>query len=252
MSLPVTWARTRRDSSARLLCMMVLVIATGCASGPAVFGNEARYSPAFAGYVMAKDRGSDDPDSRDEVLVLRDPLTGKKLRCQNEVTRWRELHEDLAADRAHDDNTAIAVGVVTGAVFGTLAAPSPVGALVLAEGMMTSDALYEAFASASGTALLARGVVLYKRKRFRQAAETIERALAKDPSVGINDQAFFYLGMSYAETKQSARAKVALEQFLDRANVRDVKAYRSATKKLGELGVRRPECGSTDPVELHW
>lgn len=41
-----------------LLCLSALV---GCASPPAIYGERARFSPAFRGYVMASNNGSDDP-----------------------------------------------------------------------------------------------------------------------------------------------------------------------------------------------
>ncbi len=48
------------------------------------------------------------------------------------------------------------------------------------------------------------------------------------------------------------RAKLALTTFLERAGVRDVDAYRTATARLEQLGETRSPCSSTDPVELHW
>src|SRR6185295_15782347 len=106
--------------------VLVLLITTGCGTAPAVFGTRARFSPAFRGYVMAAENGSDDPGARDKVLVLRDPLTGKKLRCREDVVEWRELHEDLAVDRVRDDNAAVAVAVTTGTVFAPLLVVQPV------------------------------------------------------------------------------------------------------------------------------
>ncbi|NUP14393.1 MAG: tetratricopeptide repeat protein [Polyangiaceae bacterium] len=226
--------------------------ATGCASAPEVFGDKARFSPAFDAYVMAQPNGSDDPGVDDTVLLLRDPLTGNKLRCREDVLAWRELHEDIGAEAVHDDNVALGVGVATGAVFGPLLAMEPVGALLLAEALMTSEDLNDLLASADGTELLAAGITLYQRRRFSQASAVIERALAKDPSVGIVDKAYFYLGLSYREMGKKKRARLALTLFMDRAGVRDIDAYREAENALAEMGVQRSDCKSTEPVELYW
>jgi len=201
---------------------------------------------------MAEEGGSDDPDEGDTVLLLRDPLSGEKLQCREDVLQWRELHEDLAVDRVHDVNVAVGVGVATGVVFGPLLAMQPVGGLVLAEAMITSDTLYADLSSADANELLATGISLYKRKRWAPAIVVIERALAKDPMVGVQDKAYLYLGLAYREQRQWDRARLALEMFVDRAGVRDVNAYREAERTLQLLGVASVDCESLEPVELYW
>jgi tetratricopeptide (TPR) repeat protein len=225
---------------------------TACASAPAEFGTHARFSPAFQGYVMSADKGSDDPGPDERVLVLRDPLTGNKLRCREEVVEWRELHEDLAVDNVHDRNVAVAVAVTTGVVFSPLLAVQPVGGLVLAEALLVGGQLYSDLSSADATRLLASGISLYNRKRYPKAAQVIELALAKDQAVGVLDKAYYYLGLSYDQQGNKARARVALSLFMDRAAVRDVSAYRSAESTLKTLEVERAACASSEPVELHW
>lgn len=250
-------ARTaHRLITARLVwALTALSLATslsGCSTAQGVYGDHARYSPAFEGYVISPENGSDDPSEDDPVLVLRDPLTGHKLHCRNEALTWRELHEDLAADFVHDDNVALAVGITGGAFFGPLVVLDPIGGLVLAEAMITSDALYEGFRSENATELLANGVALYRRKRFFQAIKAIERALAKDAAVGIFDKGYLYLGLAHDAHGDDDRARLALTMFIDRALVRDVAAYRLATATLKKLGVERDPCSSTAPVELYW
>jgi tetratricopeptide (TPR) repeat protein len=229
-----------------------LVASSGCATAPGVFGDHARYSPAFEGYVMSEDSGSDDPDRHATVLLLRDPLTGNKLRCREDVVQWRELYEDVAVDHVQDENAAVVAGVTGGVLFGPLLVLEPVGGLVLAEALSTTEHLYEALASDTAPQLLAKGIALFKRKRFPQASMIIERALAKDGSVGTRDEAYLYLGLSYFEQGKQARARLALANFMDRAGVRDVEAYRKAQAALKTLGVSRTPCSSTDPVDLYW
>lgn len=234
------------------IALVLLLTATGCGTAPATFGTRARFSPAFNGYVMAADSGSDDPDSRAKVLLLRDPLTGKKLRCRENVIEWRELHEDLAVDRVRDDNAAVAAAVTAGTLFAPLLVVQPVGGLVMAEALLTTSMLYEDFRSENATRLLARGIALHRRKRYPQAARMIERALAKDGTVGVLDKAYLFLGLSYHEQGIRDRARVALQMFLERSAVRDVDAYRSAESALRDLDVAQLPCGSTEPVDLHW
>lgn len=242
---------TSRSTFSLVVATLSLSLAA-CASAPDTFGTRARFSPAFQGYVMAPDNGSDDPAVDDPVLLLRDPMTGDKIRCKDQVAAFRELHEDLAADAVHDDNVAMGVGITTGAVFAPMVVMAPVGALVLTEAMLTSGTLYDAFDSDTGPELFGMGIELFRRERFLQAASAIEHALAKDPSLGTNDKAFLYLGLSYAKVGKKERAARALAMYIDRAGVRDIDSYRTAAEKLVELGVEREKCASIGPVNLRW
>lgn len=229
-----------------------LSAAIGCASAPAVYGDRARFSPAFQGYVMAANDGSDDPGKDDTVLLLRDPVTGNKLRCREDVLEWREIYEDVAVDQLHDGRAAIAAGVTGGAIFGPLLAFQPVGGLVVLEALSVTQAFYDLLRSDDPEKLYATATLLYDRKRYPQASLLIERALARDSSVGTTHKAYYYLGLSYAEQGKRARARIALSAFMDRAAVRDADGYRRAEATLRSLGVVRKPCASIDPVELYW
>ena len=231
---------------------LCLAASLGCASAPAVYGERARFSPAFQGYVMAANAGSDDPGKDDTVLLLRDPVTGNKLRCREDVLEWREIYEDVATDTLHDRHAAIAAGVTAGAVFGPLLAVHPVGGAILWEALTTTESLFNILRTDDPAKLFATATVLYDRKRYPQASLLIERALAKDSSFGTTDKAYYYLGLSYAEQGKRARARTALTAFLDRAAVRDVDGYRRAEATLRSLGVVRKPCVSVDPVDLYW
>lgn len=232
--------------------LFFVCLTSGCATAPETFGTRARYSPAFHGYVMAPDDGSDDPAPGQTALLLRDPLTGEKLRCREEVIDWRELHEDLASDLVEDDNAAIAAGATTASLFAPLLVVQPVGALVLAEAALTGGALYDDLASDDAYELFAGGVTLFRRHRYRQASTILERALAKDATVGVIDKAYLYLGLAYAHQQRRDRAALALTMFVTRSAVRDVDAYREAERALAELGAPVEGCQSTDPVDLSW
>jgi len=243
---------TARASHRCVVCLLTLFALSGCAAAPSTYGNRARYSPAFQGYVMAKNDGSDDPGKNATVLLLRDPVTGNKLRCREDVEQWREVYEDVATDHAHDANASVIAGVTGGILFGPIVFAEPVGSLALASALMATGGLYDSLRSDSGRELLIKAIALYRRKRFAQASALIERALAKDGAVGTLDEAFLYLGLSYAEQGKDARARIALAMFLDRAGVRDVDAYRDAEARLKKLGVTRTPCHSTEAVDLYW
>lgn len=231
---------------------LCLSATAGCASAPSVYGERARFSPAFQGYVMASNDGSDDPGKDDTVLLLRDPVSGKKLRCREDVLEWRELHEDIALDQMHDHRAAIAAAVTTSIVFSPVAAMHPLSSLAVLEAFSATESLYDLLRSKNATELLATGIHLYDRKRYPQSSLLIEHALAKDSSVGVQSKAFYYLGLSYAEQGKRARAGQALTAFMDRAAVRDVDSYRKAEAELKSLGILRKPCASTEPVDLQW
>lgn len=226
--------------------------AFGCSPVAAIYGDRARYSPAYHGYVMARSDGSDDPGKDDTVLLLRDPLTGNKLACREEVEEWRELHEDLAADLVHDRRAAIAAAVTSSVLFAPIAAAEPLGSLATFEAFMATGSFYDLLRTKSGPELVAAGVALYDRKRFPQSSLALEHALAKDDSVGVQQKTYYYLGLAYVEQGKRARAGAALSAFLDRAAVRDVESYRTAEKTLAEIGAPRRRCHSREPVDLHW
>lgn len=255
LSVPLTaliFNAARRCRWLVLTLPLFLSAIAGCASAPAVYGDRARFSPAFQGYVMASNDGSDDPGKDDTVLLLRDPVAGNKLRCREDVVQWRELYEDVAADQLHDDHAAIAAAVTSGAFFAPLLAMNPVGGLALAESMYAANTLYDALRTANATELLAAAVVFHRRKRYPRTSLLIERALAKDSSIGTANSAYLYLGLSYFEQGHRDRARAALNAFVERAAVRDVDGYRQAEATLKTLGVTRKPCASVEPVELHW
>ncbi len=240
-----------RSPSPAVLVLFALV-ACGCDTPAARFGQEARYSPAFGGYVLGTGHGSDDPPPGDATLVMRDPLTGDKLRCRDEVLAWRELYEDLGVDRLRDEQAAATAGTMAAVLFAPLVVAQPLGALGATEALWSGAVLYDDLRSDDARTLLRKGRTLYERTRYDAAATYLEHALAKDPVVGVLDEAYFYLGMAYAKQGKRERARLALELFADRAGVRDVDAYRAAEATLGSLGARATPCASTEPVPLHW
>jgi tetratricopeptide (TPR) repeat protein len=225
--------------------------ACGCATPRESYGRHARYSPAFRGYVMAPESGSDDPSVGDTVVVLRNPLTDGKLRCREEVDEWRAINEDYAADLLHDEHAAIASGVTAVSIFAPLMVLQPLGSLGVAASASTDGLIYEGLKTDDAYTLLTRGVELYRRARYAQAASELERALSKSSAIGVYSKAYYFLGHAYAKLGKADRARLTLGLFVERSVVRDVNAYRKAEATLADLGLWYAPC-SRRPVKIHW
>lgn len=243
-------------------CLLVLTL-TGCASPAGRYGTEARYAPAYRSYVLAAYQGSDDPDSGEPALVLVDPLTRRKLRCEAEVRRWIHVHEDVAADLVHDDNVALASGIVSlagvtavgAALPVTLGLAAPAAQAMTVGGLLAMDTgalIALAASSRDGASLYADGRTLFVRQRYQQASLVLERAVTKEPALSLHELALYELGVAYAKTGREDDARAALGAFVDHAMIRDAKAYRSAEGWLSYLGADLPDCASQEPVALRW
>ena len=231
---------------------LILLVATGCASHAEAFGERARYAPAYRGYVMAPHDGSNDPAVGAAVVVLRDPLTGDKLVCAEQVEAVREIYEDVAAEQLHDERVGLGVGIGMGIVTGGIAGLQPIGAGAVVLGLLTTELLYDGIASDDAEELLEEGVALLERKRYQQAERHFVHALVRDPLIGVFDQAYYHLGRAYVGQGKDEQARLALSLFVLRANVRDVEAYEDAEAQLRKLGVEPETCASRAPVALHW
>ena len=232
--------------------LVVAAFALGCATSAEAFGERARYSPAFRGYVLGPYDGSHDPPAGETAILLRDPLTGDKLVCAEQIHAVREIFEDVATERLHDDRVAIGVGVGVGVAMGPIAALQPLGATSLMLAMLGAETLYDGLASDDAEELLERAIALSERERHAQAERLFVHALARDPIIGIVDKAYLHLGKSLLAQGKRDDARLALSLFVVRAGVRDAEAYDEAESLLAELGVELEPCNSRDPVPLHW
>src|SRR5262245_26231219 len=78
------------------------IVCLGCGSAPGRYGSEARYSPAYRGYVVAH------PDaSVDETLFLIDPLTQKKIRCREQLEPWLRMYAEEEPTKIDDENLGL-------------------------------------------------------------------------------------------------------------------------------------------------
>ena len=242
----------KQSSPAAIPLLALALTATGCATTAEAFGEKARYSPAFRGYVLGPHDGSHDPPAGASVLLLRDPLTGDKIACADQVDGVRELFEDLAADQLHDDEVAIGVGVGMGIALAPLAVVQPLGAAGMFYGGWATQSLYEGLASDDAEELVAQAIALAERRRHAQAEWLFLHALSRDPLVGITDKTLLHLGRAYLAQAKHDEARAALTLFVTRAGVRDVEAYEEAEALLRELSVGPEACSSREPIDLHW
>ncbi len=90
-----------------VVAIALLAGLSGC-SAAGRYGSEARYAPSYRGYVLAPDNGTQDPARDDPVMLLRDPITERKIRCREDLERWIRHYRTKAQDDIHDENCSIA------------------------------------------------------------------------------------------------------------------------------------------------
>lgn len=238
--------------AAAALCMV--------ACGPTTrFGDKARYASDYRGYVIG------DPDHRNllvgEVIVLRDPVTRRKLRCREEVLPRLQRATESLSRYAREDNAA------AGSLSGLLPFSAPgVGLMMVgSELIVTAGLPGHLAASRSSTGLVRDAVKEMDRKDYTAAASLLERALARDESPHgpldwstsdfsrTHSPALYYVGLSYAALGRSREATVALTEFVETSNRRDEKAYALSERWLAALGQKaKPPCASQEDVPIRW
>ncbi len=232
-----------------LLSLLLTFVVAGCATPHGRWGHEARYAPAVRGYVLTADNGSDDPTEGAPTLVLTDPVTGDKLQCQEQVARWIAPHQDHAEALVHDENLELAGVLAMAPLVGAgvyLALP---GLALVGTGSLGRDIA----GSRDVADVHAEGEAHVRRRRYDEGRLLLERALVRDPGLAQHTTALLYLGIAYAELDREDEATRALEAFVRRAAIRDVKAYRTAERWLKVLGHDvHVDCRSQSPYPLRW
>ena len=228
-----------------LLIFMLVVVGTGC-SAQARYGNEIRYAPSYRSYVLAAPEATDDPDPDDGGIVLRDPITKRKLRCRQDLERWLEPYRQKTLDDVHDEHWTIASIIImapatTVAALATDAFELSFGVAMLPYGLARSE---------DGLSIYERGVEAFAREDWETAARLMDLAMVKDAfGVGL---ASYYAGIAYANMGRTEHARVALTAFVERSLVQEVTAYRNAERWLDYLDSPIPECRSQEPVAVVW
>jgi hypothetical protein len=251
--------------SGRAFCVAALIAASAGCAPARQWGTEARYAPEVRGYFIGH---AIQPSLLHPTKLLRDPATGKKLRCREQLEPYLGPITDEVATRAHDSNASLATLLVTMGVL------LPVSAAGVTFGGAGEDLLTigEGFglllSSPSAGTLYARGKRAFDEKRPREAERFFERALAKwgrvidDPWTPRFDGRFgpldverssYFLGLLYEGEGRPRDAARAYRQFVERAAVRDRAAYEEAEKRLAALepGAVAP-CRSQEPLTITW
>jgi tetratricopeptide (TPR) repeat protein len=240
-----------------LLLAAVAVWMVACA--PATrFGDKARYAPEYRGYIVG------DPDHGNpligEVALLRDPITGRKLRCREEVVARLPRAAESLARYAREDNATAESALGLYPLFGT-----GVVLVLLGNGLaLTAELPAQVSASRSSTNLVRDAVKEMDRRDYAAAALLLERALARDerPHGAFDTSstdfsrtrspALHHLGLSYAALGRSRQAIVALDEFVETSSRRDEKAYALSERWLSALGRKPKTCASQEDVPIRW
>lgn len=229
------------------LFALVFVVGWGVACSPADrYGSQVRYAPSFRAYVLAADSGSDDPPTED-AIVLRDPITQRKIRCREHLDKWADAYRQDAIDRLHDEAWEIASPI--------LMAPATVVAALALDVLMVSVSFaelpYQMARSEDGTSLHEKAEEAFARDRWVEAARLFELALVRDGGLSTG-LATYYVGIAYANQGRSDEAREALTAFVERSLAMEVTAYRNAERWLRWLDAPIEPCASQEPLEIAW
>ena len=239
----------------------LLAASSGC-TPTARWGDEARYAPDVRGYVIARpgpprlvatpvQLGEADVTRR---ILLRDPITGEKLRCREQLDPYLVPITREAATVLHDERAALTVTLPVAMAMPTTWAGTIFSIYVGAPLMAPVEGLRQLMSSPSAGALYARGKRAFDQQRFADAESLLERALAKGRDrPGDAQRAAYLLGILYAQDGRSGDASRALRAFVARADVRAEAAYEDAEKRLAALEpAALTSCRSQAPLAFAW
>lgn len=212
------------------------------------FGDVARYSPRYAGYVVGN--ADDDP------VILRDPVTAEKIRCREDLERvapaLADSLEDVARDRHARTTSWVALGPFT--VAGK------------AMGMVAAGLLYpvfqfdEIFASTQPRQLYAKAREAFLANRFAEARELfLALVISKgrgDAAIDDLPQAFvehslYYVALCDEALHRDEEAKEAFHRFLSMSSAKNEDRYRDAEARLARRD-GTAACASRADFTLTW
>ena len=245
--------------------LSLLVTLAGC-TPETRWGQTAVYAPDLRAYVIAR---ADPPTLAPAMpvgelelsrrIVLTNPITGTKIRCREELSRYLIPISREAATALADENTALEV---TLPVVMTMPTSWP-GALLLADVAAPLSAfpqtLRAALSAPSARSLYADGKRALEARRYAEAEALFERALAKSngpfhASSGDGpERASYYLGALYQIDGRQRDAERAYLRFIQRADVRDARAYDDAERRLALIdSAALAPCRSQAPIRFAW
>jgi hypothetical protein len=210
------------------------------------FGDVARYSPGYAGYVM---------NDGDTKVILRDPLTAEKIRCREDLEHAAPALSAALDDVARDRSAHAAAEAI-------LSPYTVVGraAEMVADGLWyPAYQLDEIFASPQPRQIYAKARDAFVAGRYAEARGLF---LVLVVNKGYGDAAIdnlprpwvelclYYLALSDEALHLDAEARAALRRFLSASSLEDEARYRDADDRLARLG--GPRCASRADFTFAW
>ncbi len=230
-------------------------VACGAATPEAKYGDTARYSAHYRSYVITRADLVEPPVLAADVLVLRDPLDGRKIRCREQLADWLEPQARAAGAGVRSQYAAQRSPWIM-FPFAVAAGPPVVagGVLVAVGGLLwlTAEVPYFAADYPSARSLYHAGVVAFREGEYAKAREALETSMFMDSRLAVTSYLFSYLGFSYEQLHEDDLARRAFTSFVERSTMVNASAYQSAEDRLARLGAAIPKCQSTDPVEVPW
>jgi hypothetical protein len=226
---------------------MSLLLAACAPTAHERFGDVARYAPGYAAYVMG---GGGDP------VILRDPVTGEKIRCREDLERVAPALAGALADEARDRRAR----AVAPMALGPLTAAGR-AALMIGEGLWyPATEIDELVASPQPRQVYTAARAAFLSGRFGEARErflvlVVDRgrgdAGVDDLPRALVEQSLYYLALCDEQLHLEDEARAAFHRFLSTSSVEDEARYRDAEARLARLGVET-RCGSRADLAFAW
>lgn len=225
----------------------------GASNAEAQYGTVARYSHYVRGYVVTRSEleqaGAPSAYAPSApVLVLRDPLSGTKVRCREQLVAWLGA-QTRGADGVVRDGHDQVVSMTVMTPF-TLVAGAGLMFITLPFGALSYTPHWIAGPPTEAT-YYRRGTEAFRAGRYDEAAKDLETSLVMFPgggALGGHTYVLYYLGLAYEQLHRDDLARRALQAFVERAVVSNDQAYQTAEDRLARLGGGLPKCTSIAPV----
>lgn len=242
------------------LVATALSVCVGCRTTEAskALAHEAVFSKAHHAYIIEPESSDAPGPARSSVVyVLRHPIDGHKLSCQEEVAPYAGPIAEALARRVHDDawghnsfgmmapfSIVAAVGVGATAAVGTVLVVAPAAATRVPYWIAKNPSASSEFDSAMDE---------FRARDYAGAAHRLERlAFAGELSADRMGWLPYYLALSYEQLHDEKRAVEAFVAFASQSSVVSERAYEETEFRLARLRAPLTPCGSRAPVPLHY
>ena len=211
------------------------------------WGDRAFYSPAHRGYVISANAPDERPKAYSDIIVLVDPLEGRKLTCREDVQSFLGAHTRVRSDDVKRENIAIATSISLFPFTALAGAGLYVG--MIGAGYTIAPAF---LAVPDAQDSYREGLELFEKRRFGAARQKLEVALAGDSAVARGTTALFELGRVYEQLGDHELAQRSYAAFVRRSWARAEAEYMRAEAYLKSRDTEFQSCESQDEVEVIW